>query len=502
MNISKHQLATRDGPAFPRTLGTARDPRRGLHLRTVRSFIVVANNFVAELAKSFDARSFRKSWRLPLPGNRTVMDRVILSLVIAAVFIASGCGSKASTKTKPVSPAKVEMVPHESDLATITLTKEAESRLGIATIPSELRRVQQHRTFGGEVIVPSGRSIMISAPMAGVVSAVGGSRLPAPGSKVKAGDVVLTLAPILSPERDVPTPAEEVQMAGAKATLVAAQVTALGDVQRGRADVVATKITLDRANKLLSDRAGSQRAVDDAQALANFANTVLAAAEERYAQMSKILATLDRKVSHDLATTLTLGAPVDGVIRSLNISVGQQVVGGAPLFEVLDTSTVWVRVPIFVDLLNSIQTGANGRVVSLDGKGTDRSSQSNDVSPQLAIPVDAPPTADASSSSADLYFEVSNLQSHFRPGQRVGIELPMSTEVEAKIVPAASVLYDIYGGTWVYTVIEPLRYVRQRVTVLWFDGSEAILQKGPNAGTMVVADGAAELFGTEFGPGK
>ena len=429
-----------------------------------------------------------------------------LSLMIAAVIVSNGCSPQASTKAKPTSPAKVEMVPHESDLATITLTKEAESRLGISTVASELRRVQQHRTFGGEVIIPSGRSIMIAAPMAGVVSASGGSKLPTPGSKVKAGDVVLALTPILSPERDVPTPAEEVQMAGAKATLVTAQVTALGDVQRGRADVAATKITLDRANKLLTDRAGSQRAVDDAQALANVANTVFAAAEERHAQLSKLIATLDTKVSHDLATTLTLKAPVDGVIRSLNISVGQQVVGGTPLFEVLDTSTVWVRVPIFVDLLNSIQTSAHGRVVPLDGKGdgkgTDRSSQSGEGSPELAIPVDAPPTADASSSSADLYFEVSNLQSHFRPGQRVGIELPMNTEVEAKIVPASSVLYDIHGGTWVYTVKEPLRFVRERVTVLWFDGSEAILHKGPNAGTMVVADGAAELFGTEFGPGK
>ncbi len=456
MNISYQPLATRLGPPFQGNLGRARDARRGFPL----------------------------------------------GLMIAAVIISSGCGPQASTKAKPTSPAKVEMVPHESDLATITLTKEAEARLGISAVATELRRVQQHRTFGGEVIIPSGRSIMIAAPMAGVVSASGGSRLPTPGSKVIAGDVVLALTPILSPERDVPTPAEEVQMAGAKATLVAAQVTALGDVQRGRADVAATKITLDRANKLLTDRAGSQRAVDDAQALANVANTVLAAAEERYAQLSKLLASLDRKVSHDLATTLTLKAPVDGVIRSLNISLGQQVVGGAPLFEVLDTSTVWVRVPIFVDLLNSIQTGANGRVVSLDGKGTDRSSQSADVSPEIAKPVDAPPTADASSSSADLYFEVSNLQSHFRPGQRVGIELPMNTEVEATIVPAASVLYDIHGGTWVYTVKEPLRYVRQRVTVLWFDGSVAVLQKGPSAGTMVVADGAAELFGTEFGPGK
>jgi RND family efflux transporter MFP subunit len=265
---------------------------------------------------------------------------------------------------------------------------------------------------------------------------------------------------------------------------------------------VATKITLDRANKLLADRAGSQRAADDAQALANVAAAVLAAAEERYAQLTQLIASLDGSSNHELATEITLHAPVDGMVRSLNVSSGQQVIGGASLFEVLDMSSVWVRVPIFVDLLSSIQPKAHGRVVSLDGKVTNRSTQSNESEPELALPIDAPPTADAGSSSADLYFEVSNPMSHLRPGQRVGVELPMNSEMDAILVPASAVLYDIYGGTWVYTLKEPQRFVRQRVTVLWFDGSQAILQKGPSAGTMVVADGAAELFGTEFGPGK
>jgi hypothetical protein len=78
----------------------------------------------------------------------------------------------------------------------------------------------------------------------------------------------------------------------------------------------------------------------------------------------------------------------------------------------------------------------------------------------------------------------------------------MTGQSEATVVPAAAVLYDIYGGNWVYAQKEPLKFIRQRVTVMWFDGPSAMLQKGPAAGTMVVADGAAELFGTEFGPGK
>ncbi len=439
----------------------------------------------------------------PSPMSKKTIARFILQLsILCSVFTSFGCRPQSTPATKPTSPAKVELVPHETDLATITITKDAEERLGISTVASELRRVQQHRTFGGEVIIPSGRSIMISSPVAGIVSPYSSAKFPVPGFKVKAGDVVLALTPILSPERDVPTPAEQVQMAGAKATLVAAQVTALGDVQRGLADTAATKITLDRAKKLLNDRAGSQRSVDDAQALANVAATILAAAEERHTQLTKLIASLERSASHELATEIPLKAPVDGVIRSLNISAGQQVVGGASLFEVLDTSTVWVRVPVFVDLLSSIQPGAYGRVVGLDGKATPRTSLAVESEPELALPIEAPPTADAGSSSADLYFEIANQRSHFRPGQRIGIELPMNSEVEATLVPSASVLYDIHGGTWVYTLKEQQKFVRKRVTVLWFDGSQAVLQKGPSAGTMVVADGAAELFGTEFGPGK
>ena len=422
--------------------------------------------------------------------------------VLGLLLATCGCRPKTASTAKAAAPSKVEMVPHESDLATISLTNEAAERLGITTKATERRQVQQHRTFGGEVMIPSGRSIVISAPVAGIVSPSGNAKIPAPGSKVKAGEIVLALSPILSPERDVPTPAEQVQMTGAKATLVAAQVTALGDVQRGKADIVATKINLERAKKLFADRAGSQRAVDDAQAFANVASAVLEAAEDRYAQLTKLIASLEGSGNHDVAMEMTLRAPVDGVIRSLNISAGQQVVGGASLFEVLDMSAVWVRVPIFVDLLPLIQPGAYGRVVSLDGKSTGRTTGGGDSSSVHALPIDAPPTADASSSSADLYFEVLNQEFNFRPGQRIGIELPMSSEVEATIVPAASILYDIHGGTWVYTLKEPRKYIRQRVTVLWFDGTQVMLQKGPTEGTLVVADGAAELYGTEFGPGK
>ncbi len=62
-------------------------------------------------------------------------------------------------------------------------------------------------------------------------------------------------------------------MAGTKATLVAAQVTAQGDIERFSADLAAAKINVERAKRLLAEgSAGSQRAVDDAIAVYNVAD--------------------------------------------------------------------------------------------------------------------------------------------------------------------------------------------------------------------------------------
>jgi hypothetical protein len=69
------------------------------------------------------------------------------------------------------------------------------------------------------------------------------------------------------------------------------------------------------------------------------------------------------------------------------------------------------------------------------------------------------------------------------------------------VIPYSAVLYDATGATWVYTNPEPLAYVRERVTVDYIQGDQAVLTDGPPEGTPVVSVGAAELYGTEFGVG-
>lgn len=69
-------------------------------------------------------------------------------------------------------------------------------------------------------------------------------------------------------------------------------------------------------------------------------------------------------------------------------------------------------------------------------------------------------------------------------------------------IPYAALLYKPDGGTFVYTNPEGSTFLRQSVTVERFDGDRVVITNGPPAGTRVVTDGAAELWGVEFGVGK
>ncbi len=75
----------------------------------------------------------------------------------------------------------------------------------------------------------------------------------------------------------------------------------------------------------------------------------------------------------------------------------------------------------------------------------------------------------------------------------------------ATVVPYSAVLYAPDGSTWVYTIPQPLTYVREKVTVATVggaNGTAAMLSAGPPVGTTVVSVGVVELYGAELGVGK
>ena len=121
---------------------------------------------------------------------------------------------------------------------------------------------------------------------------------------------------------------------------------------------------------------------------------------------------------------------------------------------------------------------------------------------QAAEPVTVPFSGDPESVTVNVFYELSNSDMLYRPGQKVSVTLGLKGAEESLVVPYSSILYDMYGSAWVYQNTEPRVYVRQRVELQHVLEEIAILSRGPAVGSKVVSAGAAELFGTEFGVGK
>ncbi len=150
--------------------------------------------------------------------------------------------------------------------------------------------------------------------------------------------------------------------------------------------------------------------------------------------------------------------------------------------------------PVYVGDLKVIDAARDARVGTLADRPNEASIP--------AKPVTAPPSGDPLAATVDLFYEVPNPKATLRPGQRLGVTLPLAGESEGLVVPASSLYYDIQGGTWVYEQTKDHTFARRRVEVEQVDGNSAVLTRGLKPGAKVVTVGVAELYGTEFGFSK
>jgi RND family efflux transporter MFP subunit len=401
----------------------------------------------------------------------------------------SACKQADNAAPAKEKPAEVAHHVDEQSLNTITLTQKAHDRLGIQLAEAKLASVQAKRTVGGEVVIPPGMSIVIAAPLAGTLLPPEAGAVPAPGDDLAEGDPVFLFQPLLTPERDVLTPSERVTVAQTRAMIATAQLEAQRQMAAARIEVETAQLAANRAQSLLQAKAGSQRTFDEAAARLRLAQE----AEKTAAARHEFLATieLDEKAGQLSARTIT--APAAGVLQSLSAAAGQTVSAGDPLFSIVNMDRVWVRVPIYIGHWRQIDVAAGASIAEYGAPGASP--------PRTAKYVAAPPSANAAATTVDIFYELDNADHRLYPGQKVAATLPLQQAEQRLVVPAAAIVLDVHGGAWVYAEESRLCYARRRVSVLHVDGKTATLERGLEPGRKVVTDGAAELFGTEFGVG-
>jgi cobalt-zinc-cadmium efflux system membrane fusion protein len=399
---------------------------------------------------------------------------LLVGAVAAGWWVVAGPTAGGAKSAPPPVPATVPQVFKEGQATSVTLTPEGEARLAIRTAAVERKPVPQVRVYGGEVTIPPGRAILVSSPLAGVLRSAGATA-PVAGQVVKQGEPILQLLPLLDPV--------------GRANLTVAKVDAQGQLENAQEQLHGATIGLERATKVLAGGAGTQRAVDEAQVQVDVATKALAAATARKKLMDAVVG----QVEAGTTAAVPVEAPADGVLRVV-AQPGQSIPAGAALFEVVDLSRVWVRVPVYVGDLADVNASAAAAVGPLNPRPGDPT--------RPAAPVAAPPAANPVAGTADLIYALDNREAKYAPGQRVGVTLALAGPADALVVPAAAVVLDIHGGGWVYEKTADRAYARRRVVVRYVSNGLAVLASGPAVGTVVVTDGAAELFGTETGFSK
>lgn len=388
------------------------------------------------------------------------MNRRICSLILPLLL---ACGG---SKEKPAAPATVENATTETALTTITLTPDAVRRLGIQTARVESLTVLPTRTVGGEIVVPPGLSVTVAAPMAGTVLPPSSGVTPTAGARVRRGAQLLRLA-ALPP--DIGQAERNYQVAAAH-------------LRQAQAEAERTARLF--AERLVSARE-NERAQDD---LATARATASAAA-------GQLRLVRGGGAAGSGVSVLVVSAPTDGVVRVLNAAPGQIVAPGTALAEIMRTDRLWVRVPVYAGDVTNVRRNAPAIVHGLGGP------QSGPAT--TAVPISAPPSADASAASVDLFYELRGTVPLRRPGERVGVTLPLTGLGERGLtIPLDALVRDMSGGSWVYERADSITFVRRRVEVARVSGPVAVLSLGPKPGTPIVTAGSAELFGVEFGAGK
>ena len=358
----------------------------------------------------------------------------------------------------------------ETTLNTVHINDDSYRKLGIQVVPVTRQTTTNSTTYGGEIVVPSGGLISISAPISGKLISLNKNQL-SPGAQVKTGQLLYRIQPLIT--------------ADARANLVNSLADAESMVNVSKSQVDAAEVALNRAKKLLKDLVGSQRNVDDANATNEIA---LRNMEAAYAKRNA----LRQVVNLGTVEAIDIKSPQAGIVSNIFAATDQLVSAGNQIIQISELNTLWVRVPVPSSDLNSIDQKADAFIQPL--------SATVDEESLIAKPVNAPPTADPLTSSTHLYYALKNNSSVLRPMQRVFVTLNTLSKSGNNIkIPYSAVIYDIYGGSWVYTQQSKNLYERKRVFLDHVSGHQAIISEGPPVNSKIVVNGALELFAIETG---
>ena len=333
----------------------------------------------------------------------------------------------------------------------IAFLKEQQWVIPFAVEPVADHEVQRTVPAPGEIVAPDGALVQVSALVDGIAPANKNRNAPSVGERVQEGQILVVLAPT----------AQE------------------GGFAQARSRVERLVREVQRSERLVEAGAIPRRRLEDARHDLEVAR----------AELDAMGGGTDGDYS------LSLRAPISGVVSERSFVPGSRVDAGEPLFTIVDPSSAWLRVQMSAATATSVPAGARATFTMED------SDRVFETSRRLSVgSVMNPRTR-----TVPVVFEVGSAEGPFTFGRLAQASVPIGGVTNGIAVLNGAILDD--NGTAVaYVQTGGETFVRRTLTLGARDGTRTQILAGLDLGEAVVTVGAyqvrlASLSGGEFAGG-
>ncbi len=272
------------------------------------------------------------------------------------------------------------------------------------------------------------------------------------------------------------------------------------DLTKAKSDLTAAQETLDAAQKVYDNRVGlfkegaiAQKLVDDAKVSLVQAQSQLDTAKQHLAsiqnagqpaQLKSAEAQANAAKAHYESSAAQTSysevrSPISGIVADRGINLGDIAGNGTPLFTIVDISRVVARANIPMGQLARLHAGQAATIRTALGTWKGKVTVIS-------------PSADANTTTAQVWVEVPNTNESLRPGESVKIEIEAG-DVHAIAVPASAILASDEGGEKVMVALADGTAQERKVEVGIRDGDNVQVVSGLKAGENVITKGALGL---------
>ena len=335
----------------------------------------------------------------------------------------------------------------------ITLTPDMIARAGIRTVAAIAGSAATSLRLPGVVQPNAYREVAVTSLVSGRVTQVSAEL----GARVAAQQ---PLATIYSPE-----------LAEAQTAFIAARADQVTHQQRQTRTQRLTAIgaaTREELEMHESDRARVDAQVEIARARLG----LLGIPEDRTQRLTG---------PQDVVTTLSVRAPLAGVVTKRAANVGQNIDPATPLFTIVDLSTVWVIADLYERDFARVRVGSAATVTSGAYPGVALRGRVSYIDPQVQ----------AETRTAKLRIEVPNAGERLRLGMFVDAQVGESEPRSGVLIPKAA-LQAVGSDTVVYVADaqQEGRFTERKVEVTSSTDGQSLVIAGLQAGDRVVTGGA------------